>query len=206
MLGVILLWICATILWWSGWRDEAAEGIPQWAVGIFLAGWAFTLLLQIKLNSTQVVNGAWVWTLLAFICLTWSIPSTRRWTSLSGGVLLGSVYLLLNRLSYYPSIGSHFFHSWVLAMVLGCLCALLLRNASEQLVAVTASLFLSEGITEMILNPTAVISLVQAADWMQSWWIAVLCARLLSVSISSMKTVVNRWAHHMGWSRGGQRS
>ncbi|WP_373229746.1 hypothetical protein [Cohnella sp.] len=206
MLSAVMLWISATVLWWSGWREEAAEGIPHWAVGVFLAGWPFTLLWEMKLSSTLTVNGAWIWTLAAFITLAWRIQPLRRWTALSAGVLLGSIYLLLGRLSYYPFALSHFLSPWGLAIVLGCLSALLLRNAPEQLIAVTISLFLIDGITDVVLLPSDMMALGKSSEWVKGWWIAVLCARLWSVSMTSIKSLTTRWALRMGWRRGGQRS
>lgn len=206
VLGAVLLWISATVLWWSGWREEATEGIPQWAVGVFLAGWPFNLLWDIKLSTTLVVSGAWLWTLLAFVALAWRIQSIRRWTALSAGLLLGSIYLLLGRLAYYPFVLSHFLTAWGLAIVLGCLSSLLLRDVHEQLIAISLSLILIDGLTAAILEPSNIIALGKASEWMSGWWIAVISARLCSVSMEAIKTLALRWALRMGWRRGGQRS
>jgi hypothetical protein len=206
MFGAVFLWLLATILWWSGWREEAVGSISHWAVGTFLAVWPLALLAKVTITPSLSFNGAWIWTMTAIIVLAWGIQTTRRWTSISAGVLLGSIDLLLNRLAFYPSGFSHHFAPWGTAFVVGCFSALLLRNASEQFLAVSSGLILSEGISALVMNVTNSTPGVHASVWMESWWIAVLFARLWSVSVKSLAIQARRWALKLGWGRGGQRS
>lgn len=206
VLGAVLLWLSVSVLWWSGWREEVAEGIPYWSVGVFLAGWPIALLWELKINTNILVNGAWAWTLAAVLLLVIRIHAVRSWTALSAGLLLGSIYLLLGRLSDYPFALSHFLTSWTLAIFLGCLAALLLRYAPEQLIAVTISLFLFDAITVVVFHPAERITIGHDSEWMKGWWITVLSARLWSVSIARIRSFVLRWSYKMGFRRGGQRS
>jgi hypothetical protein len=203
--GAVFLWLLATILWWSGWREEAVGSIPHWAVGTFLAVWPMALIASVDITPAISFNGAWLWTLSAIIVLGRGIQTTRRWTSISAGVLLGCVYLLLSRLALYPSGFSHYFAPWGAAIVVGWFSAMILRNAPEQLLAVSAGLYLSEGITALVMTVTDSFAVVQASEWMEGWWIAVLFARLWSVSVKSLATQARRWALKISRGRGGQR-
>jgi hypothetical protein len=203
MFGAVFLWLLASILWWSGWREEAVGAIPQWAVGAFLAVWPFALLANAAIHPFLSLNGAWIWTMSAMIALAWGIESTRRWTSISTGVLLGCIYLMLNRLAFYPSGLSHFLAPWVMAIVIGWVSAMLLRNASEQFLAISVGLYLSEGISALVMTS---IPRVLESEWMEFWWIAVLFARLWSESVKSLAIQARRWTLKKGWRRGGQRS
>jgi hypothetical protein len=202
MFGAVLLWISATVLWWSGWKEEAAEGIPHWAVGVFLAVWPVALFWNFTATASLTVNGAWIWTIMASITMAVRLQPTRRWTSISAGVLLGSVYLLLSRLSFYPSTYSHFFASWTIAIIVGWISAILLRNASEQILAISSALFFSEGISIIVFSTSESISLDKSSEWIEYWWIAVLYARLWSVSVQSIADQARRLALRMGWRRG----
>jgi hypothetical protein len=204
--GAVFLWISATILWWSGWREEAADGIPQWAVGVFLSVWPLALLGEISITPALDINGAWIWTWVAYLVLARRIPSSRRWISISVGVLLGSIYLLLNRLAYYPSGFSHFFAPWGIAVLVGWLSAILLRPASEQLLAISTAIFLNEGITTHLLTPIDSILLNNVSEWMENWWIAVLSARLGTVLVRTLVDQTRRRVVKLGWRRRGQRS
>jgi hypothetical protein len=206
MFGAVFLWLLATIFWWSGWREEAVGSIPHWAAGVFLAVWPMAFLANVAITPSLSFNGAWIWTMAAIIALAWGIQSNRRWTSISAGVLLGCIYLLLSRLAFYPSGFTHFFAPWGTAIVVGWLSALLLRNAPEQFIAVSAGLYLSEGISALVMTVTDSIPGVHTSEWMECWWIAVLFARLWSVSVKSLAILARRWALKMGWRRGGQRS
>jgi hypothetical protein len=203
--GEVFLWLLATILWWSGWREEVTGSIPHWAVGIFLAIWPLALLANVPITPSISLNGAWLWTLLALITMAMGIQQTRTWTSISAGVLLGCINLLLSRIAYYPSGFSHYYAPWVTAILVGWLSSLLLRNASEQFLAISAGLYLSEGISAFLFFKSDAIPAVKAAEWMEMWWIAVLFARLWSVSMKSIAVQARRLALKMGWKRGGQR-
>jgi hypothetical protein len=203
--GAVFLWISATILWWSGWREEAVDGIPHWVVGVFLSVWPFALLGKVSITPALAINGAWIWTWVAFLILAWRIPSSRRWTSISAGVLLGTIYLLLSRLAYYPTGVSHFIAPWGTAILVGWLAALLLRPASEQLLAISTAIFLNEGITAYLLTSPDSILLGNVSEWMENWWIAVLFARLGSVLVRTLADQTRRWAVKLGWRRGGER-
>ncbi len=204
--GAVFLWLLATILWWSGWREEATEDIPHWAVGVFLSGWPMALLVNVRLTASLSLNGAWIWMLACIAIMAWRIPSIRRWTSVSAGILVGAVYILIYRLAYYPSGFTHFLAPWGAAMLVGWLAALLLRNVSEQVLAVSSGLYFSAGITVLVHGSSEPDALVHASEWMQGWWIAVLYARLWSVSVRTVLDQAKRWSFKMGGKRGGQRS
>lgn len=203
--GAVFLWLTATILWWSGWREEGSAGLSHRAVGVFLAVWPFAWLANVKFTPTVSINGAWVWTFIAIILLAWRMPSTRRWMSVSAGFLIGSIYVLLSRIAYYPSGFSHFFASWGTAVVVGWLSALLLRNVSEQVLAVSAGLYLSEGLAVYVHASSIDFPIVNTSEWVEGWWIAVLYARLWSASVRVLMESTRRLTFKLGGKRGGQR-
>ncbi|BBI33178.1 hypothetical protein [Cohnella abietis] len=204
--GSVFLWILTTILWWSGWRKETTEGIPHWAVGFFLAVWPLALLSDIVVTSTYSVNGAELWTMLAALAMLGRLRPARILMSISAGVLIGSIYLLLSRLLLHPSGITHYFAPWGAAILVGWLAALLLRYAVEQFVAVSAGLLICEIMTNLLMTSSEFAPIVKASGWMEAWWIAVLYARLWSVSIQSITVQLKRWALKWGWTRGGQSS
>ncbi|WP_147423824.1 hypothetical protein [Cohnella endophytica] len=204
--GAAFLWLLTTILWWSGWREESKERLPHWAVGVFLAVWPMALLINVKLTLALTFNGAWLWTLVAIVVLAVITPSVRRWMAMSSGVLLGAVYVLISRLAYYPSGFSHAYASWLTAMIVGALAAVLLRGVSEQVLAISAAFYLSDGITAFVHSSMAseAIPISRAMDWMEAWWVALLSARLGTISVKATMELARRWAPRWG-GRGGQR-
>jgi hypothetical protein len=204
--GAVFLWLIATILWWSGWKEEATESIPHWAVGVFLAVWPFALLTDVPIPSSQQINGAWLWTLLALITMAWRIHPIRRWMSISAGMLVASIYLLLSRLAYYPSGFSHYLAPTITAIVVGWLSALLLRNVPEQLLAITAALYISEGISALGLSSSDAFSVIKTSEWIEGWWIAVLFARFWSIFIKTFRLLTRKWALKLGWNKGRESS
>lgn len=206
LFGAVFLWLLAAILWWSGWREDATEGFPHWGVGIFLSLWPMTVLINIPLTSSLAVNGAWIWTTVSVLVLSCRISPNRRLTSISAGMLVGSVYVLLNRLAYYPSGFSHYFAPWGAAILLGWLSSLLLRNVWEQVLTLSVGLYLSAGIGLLVQTSLGETQVVRGAEWMEGWWIALLSARLWSLAVSTFADTGRKWAFKMGEKRGGQRS
>jgi hypothetical protein len=200
-----LLWLCATVLWWSGWREEAADGIPHWGVGVYLAVWPVAFLWNIAPSSLHPINGAWAWTWLAIILLAWRTHPARRWTALSAGILFGSIYFLLSRLSYYPSALSHLIAPWGMAIAVGWLSAILLRNSSEQILAISTAFFLNDCLDATLFSNSSSFMSSEASVWLERWWIGILFARTGSVSFQSIVDRIRRWSLRMGWRKGGQR-
>jgi uncharacterized membrane protein AbrB (regulator of aidB expression) len=91
-------------------------------------------------------------------------------------------------------------------MIVGWLSALLLRNVSEQVLAVSCGLYFSAFLSVLTHGSTEPDALVRASEWMQGWWIAVLFARLWSVTVRNVSDQTKRWSFKLGGKRGGQRS
>lgn len=204
--GAVFLWLMATILWWSGWRGEAMEDVPHWAIGIFLAIWPLALLGNVTITPAFSVNGAWIWTLVMIMILGWRTPAMRRWISVSAGILLSSIFVVLSRLAHYPSGFSQFVAPWGVAIIIGLLAAVLLRHAAEQMLAISTGFYLNEGIDAFVHASLDSIQIIHTSEWMQGWWIAILSARIVSVSAKAVVTATRKWALKIGGKRGGQRS
>lgn len=175
--GAAFLWLVATILWWSGWREEPAGELPHWTVGGFLSVWPFALIGNIRLTSAYSVNGAWAWTMLAVLFIALRMPSSRRWKAMSAGLLVGAIALLLERLAFVASGFAHGFLPWGIASIVGLLAALSFRSLNEQVLAITASELFGGGTVALIASPGSPSSSEWTAQWLCAWWVAVLFAR-----------------------------
>lgn len=204
--GAVFLWTSTAILWWSGWREEAAEDIPERAVAIFLAGWPFAVSWNPHVSPNFSVNGAFIWTFAAVSALFWRHQSPRRWASVSTGVLLGSINLFLERLAAFPSGLNSYYPSWAAALLIGWLSAFLLRNASEQVITISTALFLGETVSGLTDSTSEPLWWGGSPDWLEGWWIAVIFARVWSVAAVMVTLQARKWGWKMGLKRGGQRS
>jgi hypothetical protein len=203
--GAVFLWLMATILWWSGWREESPTEVPHWAVGVFLAIWPLAWLSEITVIPGLTINGAWLWTFITVVLLACRLNANRRWLALSTGVLIGSIYAVMSRLALYPSGLSHYFDPWGAAIVVGWLSALLLRNVSEQALAISAGLYLSEGISALLIAASGSVFEVRASEWMERWWIALLFSQLWALTVKALIEFARKRIPKIGTRRGGQR-
>jgi len=204
--GAPFLWLIGAILWWSGWRKETADDLPEWAVGIFLAVWPLAFLGRFSGARELGMSAAWAWTLLAAIVLGWRMPPARRWTAASAGLLVGSVSIFIGRLAQMPDDLAHGLSPAVVSIVAGAIAAILLSSASEQTLAISISLALSAAAFAIAhVGPNAPAGM-REAQWLESWWISVLFARLWTVAGLRISGQARKWAYKLGEKRGGQRS
>ncbi|MFC5467794.1 hypothetical protein ACFPPD_03625 [Cohnella suwonensis] len=200
--GSAFLWLLAAVLWWSGWREEPDGRVPRWAVGVFLAGWPFLLRMDIP-TPFATINGAWAWTLSAVCVLAWKTPGARRWTALSSGVLLGAVYLLFGRLASYPGGYPRAATLWLLAAMIGWMASLFLRAASDQTLAISVAFYSSVGLMAFVKGTDVAAHPFWATEWTESWWTAVLAARLWTIGVDAAAEKAGRWIPRWGSRRGG---
>ncbi|MFD0670445.1 hypothetical protein [Cohnella sp. GCM10027633] len=204
--GAVILWLATVILWWSGWKEEAAGGIPHRAVAFFLSGWPLFMGWSLPLTPSVSLQGAWVWTIALIFAVAWKMEASWRWTSVSAGLLFGSIYLLLHRISYYPFDWSKVAAPWGAAILIGGLAAVLLKDAPSQLLSLSVAIALSEGVTAVAIGRSDMPTGGQSLEWMRNWWIAVLFARLCVAVILAFGKLKSPQEHRFGWKRGGERS
>ena len=204
--GAAFLWLIAAILWWSGWREETTRNMPPWAVGLFLAAWPLACLGKVPIAGSVSVNGAWALTLLFVILLLWRLPAARKWTAASGGLLVGSISFLAGRLALLPSGFVSDAAAWAIAALIGLLAALLLRSASEQILAISVCLVLKEAAGAFLRAQADAPPELLPVEGLQEWWIAVLGSRLWTAFADRAGDLVRKWAIKTGGGRGGQRS
>jgi hypothetical protein len=204
--GAVILWLATVILWWSGWKEEATGGIPQRAVAIFLSGWPLFIGWSLQLTSAVSLDGAWVWMLALIVAVAWKMEASWRWTSVSAGLLFGSIYLLLQRISYYPINWSYIASPWGAAILIGGLAAILLRDAAAQLLSLSVAIVLSEAVSSIFIERVAGIAFELSMDWMRNWWVAALFARLCVTVIQAFTRNKRERAWKISWRRGGERS
>lgn len=204
--GAVILWLATVILWWSGWKEEAAGGIPHRAVAVFLSGWPLFMGWSLPLTPSVSLHGAWVWTLALIFAVAWKMEASWRWTSVSAGLLFGSIYLLLHRVSVYPFEWSKVAAPWGAAILIGGLAAILLKDAPAQLLSLSVAIALSEGATVAAFGLADITTGLQSLEWMRNWWIAVLFARLCVAVLQAFARIKRPLVRRFGWRRGGERS
>lgn len=202
--GAVILWLATVILWWSGWREEAAGGIPHRAVAIFLGSWPLFIGWSLTPTSFVTLHGAWVWTIALIIAIASKMEASWRWTSVSAGLLFGSIYLLLHRISYYPYDWSRVAAPWGAAILIGVLAAILLRDASLQLLSLSVAIAVSESVSAIAVSRSEAIVSGYSLEWTRNWWIAVLCARLCALILVGFARLKLQRELKIGWRRGGK--
>ncbi|MFC4302764.1 hypothetical protein [Cohnella boryungensis] len=203
--GAIFLWLIATILWWSGWKEEAAEDLPQWAVGLFLAGWPLTLLARLDIPAVTV-NGAWAWTFLSIAAMACRMVPNRRWAAVALGLLLASIAIVVGRLLLIPNGLSYQLSPWVISIALGCLTAMLFRSAAEQLLAISVSLLLSEAALSLTQAAADLPSELRSLQGLEKWWLTLFCARLWTLAVRRLSEQTRRRTIRINGRKGGYRS
>lgn len=204
--GAVILWLATVILWWSGWKEEASGGIPQRAVSVFLSGWPLFLGWSLPLTSSVSLEGAWVWTLALIVAVAWKMEASWRWTSVSAGLLFGSIFVLLRRLFDYPLEWPKIAAPWGAAVLIGGLAAVLLKDAPAQLLSLSVSIALSEGVSAAVFAGAGSAGAGTSLEWMRNWWIAVLFARLCATLFGAFARLKEARLHKIGWRRGNERS
>ncbi|WP_027084979.1 hypothetical protein [Cohnella panacarvi] len=203
--GAVILWLATVILWWSGWKEEAAGGIPRRAVAVFLVSWPLFVGWGLPLTSSLSLNGAWIWTIALVIAIAWKMEASWRWTSVSAGLLFGSVYLLLHRVANYPFHWSKIAAPWGAAILIGVLAALLLRDAPLQLLSLSVAIAISEAVTAIVASRLEAFVPEPSLEWTRDWWVAILCARLCSWILAGFTKLKRREELNIDWRRGGER-
>jgi hypothetical protein len=191
------LWVASAVLWWSGWREETAEGIPDSAVAVFLAGWPLTAWMDIPVDGSLSVNGAFLWTALAMIALGWRMESSARWTALSAGFLTGSLELLLTSSPWLSLHVPEGVSGRAAAALGGVTACLLVHGAAGQVKAISLAMLIPELWKAAWLHENGRVW-IGSGDWMEGWWIAVLSAR----SLSALTAAVRMNVLGVGWRRG----
>jgi len=169
------IWCSFAILWWTGWRKETANGIPDAAAAVFLAGWPVMAWRVIPLPGAGEVQGAFLWTLLAMLGLFWRMEPTRRAMAASAGFLASSLgvwltYAVLMETAPGWATGK------MAAAAAGVCAALLLRGADGQIAAVSLAVLAPE-LLHGLWNAEGGPVRIGSAEMSESWWIGVLAAR-----------------------------
>jgi hypothetical protein len=180
------LWLAASILWWSGWREEFARGIPSAAVAVYLAGWPFAAWLEWPLSRWGRLNGAFLWSLLAAFALLIRMKETERWRAMTAGLFVSS--MAVGRTA--AESGSSMFPEWLTGQwglaAAGAAVFLLAVGAEGQFAAVTVGLALPELLAACWHSGGSAAS-IGSPEWMDGWWIAVFAARVLSNALPAIR-------------------
>ncbi|WP_123040824.1 hypothetical protein [Cohnella candidum] len=195
------LWVASAILWWSGWREQAEDRIPDAAVAVFLAGWPFAAWAAIPAGGPWTISGTFAWAALAALFLAWRLEPSERWTAFAAGFLTGSFKLLI---SVSPWMSTHLSDEgvgWTAAVLAGASTCALVRGATGQILAVTLALAVHEIWRAAWLHGQVRFE-IGSGHWMEAWWVAVLTAR----SLSAIGRLVALDFRKYAWRRGGEGS
>ncbi|RUS48154.1 hypothetical protein [Cohnella sp. AR92] len=198
----IVIWMAVVILWWSGWRKELSAGLPEWGLTLFLVLWPFAYSRTVALAGIGEINLGAALILASALTVLSGMQTIRRWTALAAGLLIASVALFTNKLTLMiPALLVSNPH-WILAVMIGALTVMLLRNPVEQWIALTFGFTLS-AVAEAWLRaePRGWIVLGDS-EWMAVWWLAIGSSRCLSSLAARM---AKAWGK-LGLRKGGQRS
>lgn len=203
--GAVILWLATVILWWSGWKEETSGGIPQRAVAIFLSGWPLFMGWSLPLTSSLSLQGAWLWMFALILAIAWKLEGSQRWTSASAGLLFGAIFILLHRLTEYPLGWSKVAAPWGIAILVGGMASVLLKDAPSQLLSLSVAVALGEGVPALFFAASGAGDEASLA-WMRNWWIAVLFARLCATIAEAFVRFKQARDRKIGWRRGDERS
>jgi hypothetical protein len=197
--GVARLTAC--ILWWSGWRKELAEGMPDKLVAWLLALWPIAFRLQFRLpegDRTVVWNGAFVWgALVSLAALAW-LGGSRRGTAGAASLLIAAVVLFLDQITEHAPGLAAVDPLWIVSLTTALIALVVVRSPTERLAALGIGLSLAE----------AALALGWLGDsraeaggrlWSDRWWLAAGEMRLAAYLAALAAGLVRRWGGSRNW-------
>jgi hypothetical protein len=179
-----VLWLAATVLWWTGWRKELAGDVSSRAAVLFLALWPAGWLAGAVLPPGSRT---------AMVCATLLAMSVLAYRSLGPGGRLGvwsatalgaAVLLIVTHPAVWLGGPLAIDPERNVSLLLGIVAALTLRTAREQLVVLS------------LLLPVAVLAGLRswspppgwpAAEYLADmWWLACAACRAVSLALREM--------------------
>jgi hypothetical protein len=201
----VSVWLSAVILWWTGWRREMAEGVPQRIITLFLVSWPFAVRTSIALEwggHELALNGALPLTIGCAAAGAIRLDGVKWGASVAAGMLIASIVLFLDKIvELLPGV-SDANPIGIEAALLAVLTPLLLRTAPEQGVALTAGLVLAEAASVYWIVQSGWKATAGGWDWSARWWLAFMGARL----VSAVALWIPSFAKNRLWRKGGERS
>lgn len=200
-----VLWAMAVILWWSGWKRELADALPQAAMTSFLVGWPLLsrLTLPVPLPGIEATaGGTFLWTAAFALTAAILMGAARSGTAFAAGVLIGSVTLFTDKLSEAMPSMLPASPLWVSSSLIAVITALLTRSAAEQIVALTFGLALTESLSALWELHAFGRAAAGTLAWSDRWWLAFSEIRLLTVAAGWLPSLAKRTQ----WRKGGERS
>jgi hypothetical protein len=166
-------WLASAVLWWSGWRQETAGGIPDTAAALFLAGWPLAARLTLEPVEGLEIGGVVLWTGAAAAILLWR----ERGRALPAGLALGALAVMTAVLHQirpdWPDWAAECFS----ALTVGALAAWMVNGAAGQMAAVTVASLLPDALAMSWLTDHGNGG-IGSDRWMLGWWVSIAAARL----------------------------
>jgi hypothetical protein len=185
------MWAAFTILWWSGWRKETADGIPDAAAAVFLAGWPAIGWRTLPAGDSVLIQGAYMWTMLAMIWLFWRMEPPLRVMAVSAGFLASSLGVWLTY-SFLLYVTPDWAMTRIASAAVGVCAALLVRGAAGQIAAISLAVLIPEFLEAIWMTESGPLR-IGSPQMMENWWIGVLAARVCAVSAAAIRAGVVRF-------------
>ncbi|MBN2984333.1 MULTISPECIES: hypothetical protein [Cohnella] len=198
-------WLIASVLWWSGWRNELAEGVPgRWA-GLYLAGWPFACAAAWMVPDGFSLNGSFGWTVMFALALFGLMDADQRWMSLAAAMFIAAAVLFLFSLASM-SKGEKFDAFSLAAVAAGIVAATMLGTAVEQLAAVfLGCLAASLAMSGLFGQTWFQHSDAAGSVGIHPWWLSVFAARSLSLVLRFLSNRFGGRENPDGWDEGGEK-
>ncbi|MBB6735777.1 hypothetical protein [Cohnella zeiphila] len=193
-------WLTACILWWSGWRKELAECLPERFVSWMLILWPIVFRLRIKWPAGEravVWDGAFVWgSAAALAAMVW-LNASRRGTAGAASLLIAAVVLFLDQITEHAPRLATVDPLWIVSLTAALIALIVVRNPLERLAALGIGLSLAEAALALgwLGGPNGEAG---GLVWSDRWWLAAGEMRLAAYLAA--------WASDLVRRRGGSRN
>ncbi len=192
-----LLWLAATVLWWTGWRDELGGDLSPRAVSGFLLLWPAGWLASRALPSDAKPVMLALLLLAVTIGICRPLAAERRLTVWSVAMLGSAILFLLS----HPAV---WLYGWIrfepardLPVLLGVFVALTLRTMREQLAAQSLALLVAACGSLWLIPPPA--TWPATAAWADMWWLAAAAGRVVSLALHRVTQAMrHKWQGKAG--------
>ncbi|ANE47984.1 hypothetical protein SY83_18685 [Paenibacillus swuensis] len=183
----LLLSSSALILLASGWKEVLLPGISHRAVLLFFIAVFTATWFWIPLTPGVKLNGGALVLLLASIR-----PMYRQKDKLlvlqclSVALLVGSIYLFMNRLDDVSPVLTIYMPRWEQILILGSIVGITVRKPGEQVTVITFALLFAASAHGWGLPGNETIYMGKP-EFYDAWWVLIVSARVLSVTTEGVE-------------------
>jgi len=198
----LLLMLVAAILLASGWKTALLGRVSGRDVALFVVLWAASMQFRWTWNGA-IFYGAWPVAFGLVAVLLWRSENWfRRWHVVVTGILLGSVYMLLQELYAIDPMFVLVGGNYDAVLWLSVICLMMRRKSFEQIGSLTIGLLLGELLAALFHHEGRML-VFGSPTFQDHWWLAVMTVRSASVAIGSALLLARKWASRIPLPRRG---